>query len=47
MLFVQLLFTAFPFLACRGPFLILTFASIIKWHQPFTSSGKSKYPQPG
>lgn len=43
-LFVQLLFTTFPFLACRSPFLILIFAWITKWHLQFTSSGKSKYP---
>lgn len=44
-LFVSLLFTAFPFLACRNPFPILIFAWITKWHLQFTSSGNSKYPQ--
>lgn len=43
-LFVQLLFTTFPFLVCRSPFLLLISARITKWHLQFTSSGKSKYP---
>lgn len=42
-LFGQWLFTTFPFLACRSPFLILIFAWISKWHLQLTSSGKSKY----